>query len=218
MAKSEKIQLVIGDKNLSSWSMRPWLVLKQSGLAFEEIKILLDRPETKKRIRAHSPSGKVPCLVHGDLKIWESLAIAEYVAELAPGKKLWPESPEERALARSYAAEMHAGFSCLRSQLSMDLQLRTKAHHLNPGTISDIERILELWTQALEASKGPFLFGTFGIVDAFFAPVVCRFVSYGIEIQNKKALGYVDNILKHSSMKVWLAEAKKEKPLVIPFI
>lgn len=213
--KNNGLILVIGNKNLSSWSMRPWLVLKASGLKFKEINIELDTPETTQNIKQYSPTGKVPVLVHGDLHVWDSLAISEYIAELAadlaPEKNLWPADIHDRAIARSYVAEMHSGFMSLRNQLSMDISLRTEIKHLVPGTISDIERIISMWDEALSNSKGPFLFGEFGIVDAFYAPVVFRFQSYGIQIKNKKVQKYMHSILKLDIVQEWVKSSEKEK-------
>ncbi len=165
--ETHSLLLVIGDKNLSSWSMRPWLVLKATKLPFREVKILLDRPDTARKIRRVSPTGKVPVLIHGKTVIWDSLAICEYLHELAPDKDLWPKDASERAIARSYVSEMHSGFPHIRSQLSMDITLRTKIKHLNDSTKLEIERVLALWSDALKKSGGPYLFGNFGIVDSF---------------------------------------------------
>lgn len=189
--------------------MRPWVALKASGLPFKQTKILLDRPDTKKKISRYSPTGKVPVLIDGSTVVWDSLAICEYIAELAP--QLWPKSTRDRATARSYAAEMHSGFQDLRNQLSMDIQLRIKVNHLTTGTVQDIERILEMWKIALKKSKGPFLFGDFCIADAFFAPVVMRFESYGISIKDKTALKYMRAIQTHPAVKAWIAAGRKEK-------
>lgn len=213
--KISSLALVIGNKNLSSWSMRPWLALKASGLQFQEINIQLDQPQTTQNILKYSPTGKVPVLVHGDLHVWDSLAICEYIAELAadlaPEKKLWPEDMATRALARSYVSEMHSGFVSLRTQLSMDISLRTEIKHLLPGTLSDIQRILNMWDAALKKSSGPFLFGEFGIVDAFYAPVIFRFQSYGIKITNKKIQKYMKAVLKNSFVQDWVKASQKEK-------
>lgn len=217
MKKQNKLKIVIGDQNLSSWSMRPWLVLKTSGLPFSQIKILLDRPNTGRQIARFSPTGKVPVLIDGSTTVWDSLAICEYIAELAPDKLLWPQEPRLRAIARSYVAEMHSGFPALRSQCSMDISLRIQAKHLLPQTISEIERILDLWKQALKKSKGPFLFGDFGIADAFFAPVVMRFISYGIIIKDAQIKAYIKRIDSHSAVKAWKAGSKKEKPFFAKF-
>lgn len=203
--------LVIGDKAYSSWSMRAWLVAVQSGLPFREINVPLDSAKTAAAIAKHSPSGQVPLLKHGKVKVWDSLAIAEYLHELSPQAKLWPEDPGVRAVARSYAAEMHSGFTSLRTQLSMDLQLKSNARHLFPATISDIQRILDMWKFALKQSQGPYLFGDFTIADAFFAPVVFRFISYGIQIKDKTILAYMENIQEHHGVQFWVEEALKEK-------
>lgn len=203
--------LIIGDKSLSSWSMRAWLVAVQSGLPFKEINIKLDEARTTERILKYSPSKKVPALKQGKILIWDSLAIAEYLNELSPEAHLWPEDIGARALARSYAAEMHSGFQCLRSELSMDIQLKSNARHLSNGTISDIKRILEMWTNALTVSEGPYLFGEFSIADAFFAPVVMRFISYNVKIKNRTALAYMKNIQDHHGVQYWVEEAMKEK-------
>lgn len=215
--KNDELTLVVGDKNLSSWSMRPWLVAKASGLDFKQVKIILDTPKTKAQIKKYSSSGKVPVLLHGKTHIWDSLAICEYLHELAPQKKLWPTDPADRAIARSYVAEMHSGFASLRSQLSMDIRLRIKVRHLAPQTISEIQRVLELWQTALKKSKGPYLFTHFGIVDAFYAPVVFRFVSYGIQIKNPLILKYMDTIQKNIFVKELVQEALKEKPVSFNF-
>jgi glutathione S-transferase len=213
----DQLSLVIGDKNLSSWSMRAWLVAKASKLPFTEILIPLDQPETKLSLEKHSPSSKVPCFIHGELKVWDSLAISEYIAELAPDKSLWPKNATWRALARAYVCEMHSGFTALRGQLSMDIRLRMEIRHLNAQTIEDIKRILFLWTSALNESKGPFLFGAFGIVDAFYAPVVLRFVSYGIDIKFALIHEYMKNIQENEYVKAWVEAGMKEKPTSVVF-
>lgn len=203
-------KLVIGDRNLSSWSLRAWLVAKASGLRFEEIFIPLDQPSTLAALEKHSPSAKVPCLIHGDIHIWDSLAICEYLHELSPDKKLWPKDMSTRARARSYVAEMHSGFTSLRSQLSMDIRLRMEARHLVPQTIKDIQRIVQLWEDALSSSKGPYLFGEFSIADAFYTPVVLRFLSYGIKIKSEKALLYMSTIQSHPNLQEWIKRARDE--------
>lgn len=209
--------LIIGDKAYSSWSLRAWLVAVQSGLPFREIIVPLDTPKTAAKIAKHSPSGKVPALKHGSTVVWDTLAIAEYLHELSPEAKLWPEDAMLRAIARSYAAEMHSGFASLRSQLSMDIQMKTKIRHLTPATIADIERILQMWKSALKKSKGPYLFGDFCIADAFFAPVVFRFLSYGVQIKDKSVQKYMQAILEHHGVEYWMAEAMKEKNYVPTF-
>ena len=213
----QNLTLVIGDKNLSSWSMRPWLVLKASGLPFAEKKITLDTSSTRKTISRFSPSGRVPVLIHDKLKIWDSLAICEYIAELAPNRKLWPAHAAHRALARSLVTEMHSGFQSLRSQLPMDIQLRMKIKHLSAQTVSDIERIVHIWSQSMKTNGGPFLFGDFNIVDAFYAPVVMRFLSYQIQIKDKRVLQYIKNMSKQKYIETWIQDAQKEKTAKLVF-
>lgn len=221
-----KLKLYIGDKNLSSWSLRPWLVLKKSGLSFEEILIPLDRPETSKQIKNVSPTGRVPCLHHKGLTIWDSLAISEYIAEIAaeqkPPVQLWPEGRAEKATARSYCAEMHSGFTGLRQQLSMDLRLRMEIVHLQQQTIQDIQRILELWEQALQKSQGPnsqgpFLFGEWSIADAFYTPVVFRFQSYGVQIRSERIKLYMKQVLADPAVREWEQAALLETPVRLEF-
>lgn len=196
--------------------MRAWLVAKQSGLPIEEVLIPLDQPDTQVNLEKVSPSGRVPCLMHGDLKIWDSLAICEYLAELSENQSLWPKDPAIRATARSYVAEMHSGFHGVRSQLSMDLRLKMQIRHLSGQTISDVKRILQLWTEALNRSGGPFLFGEFGIADAFYAPVVFRFLSYGIHIESKQILAYMSEVQNHKHVKAWSSAGllEQHKPIV----
>jgi glutathione S-transferase len=210
------LTLVIGDKHLSSWSMRPWLALRAAKIPFTEKLIQLDRPSTAKSIAQYSPSGRVPLLIDGKLHIWDSLAICEYVAEKFPDLSLWPKDSKQRAQARSVVAEMHSGFANLRGQLSMDLQLKMQVKHLTPGTIGDIKRILAIWGEYSGKSK-KFLFGEFGIADAFFAPVVFRFRSYGVAIKDKQALAYMDRVAKHPACQEWFKAAQKEAPNITVF-
>ncbi len=217
MPEIANLKLVIGDKNLSSWSMRPWLALKTSTLDFTEILVPLDTPKTARLLSKHSPSGRVPVLIHEDLQIWDSLAICEYVHELAPERHLWPRSKAERARARAYCAEVHSSFHGLRTQLSMDIRLRTQIRHLSRESVCDIKRVLQLWGLALKKSGGPFLFGGFGIADAFFAPVVLRFISYGVKIESKVALAYMAAVQKNPHVREWVQAARKEKPFIPQF-
>ncbi|MCA1992801.1 MAG: glutathione S-transferase family protein, partial [Coleofasciculus sp. S288] len=171
-----QLTLVIGNKNYSSWSLRPWLAIKQAGLNFTEVRIPLDMPTTHEEIRRYSPSGRVPVLLDGKLTVWESLAICEYVAErFAP--TLWPEDAAVRAVARSVSAEMHAGFVKLRENMPMDCRARYPGLGMNPGVQADIDRITTIWRECRNnfGTGGDFLFGQFAIADAMFAPVVSRF-------------------------------------------
>jgi glutathione S-transferase len=210
-SNSNVLKLVIGNKNLSSWSMRAWLAAKASNLPFDEILVFLDQDSTKVQLQKLSPSERVPCLIHNDLHIWDSLAICEYLAEIAPNQNLWPKDPAQRAIARSYVSEMHSGFQSLRTHLSMDIRLKMSVRHISSQTILEIQRILQLWESSLKKSKGPFLFGTFGIADAFFAPVVFRFLSYGIEIKSPLAHQYMNSIESHPLVREWVSDALKEE-------
>ncbi|HBS36441.1 MAG TPA: glutathione S-transferase [Parvularcula sp.] len=174
------LTLVIGDKNLSSWSLRPWLLLKHAQIPFAERLIRLDRPETKAEIAKYSPSGRVPCLIDADTAIWDSLSIAEYLAEKFPEKALWPADARARAVARSVSAEMHSGFAALRGFWPMNFT-REGLSHLRGGIEGDIARIAEIWETCRRdfGGAGPFLFGRFSVADAMYAPVVSRFQTYG---------------------------------------
>ena len=198
--------LVIGNKNYSSWSLRPWIAMKTLGLAFDEKRILLDTPGTKGEILRHSPAGRVPCLVDGGLAVWDSLAILEYLAESHP--RLWPAERAERARARSLAAEMHAGFAALRTHMGLNVRARFPGKGRNAEALEDIRRIDAIWSQA----KGPFLFGAFTAADAMFAPVVLRFRTYEVRVSNR---AYCEAMLALPAMKQWIAEAERE-PEAIP--
>ena len=181
----EKPTLYIGNKNLSSWSFRAWLALKSVGLAFEEVLIPLDHPDVKTNILKVSSSGFVPCLHHGSLKIHDSLAIAEYVHELCPQMSLIPSDSRARAVSRSICSEMHSGFLQLRREFPMNMKHR-ETKILSELVSQDIRRIFEIWntTKSAYGTEGPFLFGNWNIADVFFAPVVSRFISYGIKKDN----------------------------------
>jgi glutathione S-transferase len=196
--------LVIGDYHLSSWSMRPWLALKAAGVSFETKVIKLQKPGTRSEILAISPSGKVPILIHGDLTICDSLAICEYVAELAGDHELWPRDQKLRGLARSASAEMHSGFTSLRTQMSFGLNTGDRVNELSPETGWDIDRIFSIWRKLLQASGSKtFLCGSFGIVDAMFAPVQFRFRRYGVNIP-EDLLPYRDALLTFAPVQEWL--------------
>jgi len=207
--------LYIGSKNTSSWSLRPWLVLKAANIPFEAVLIPLRTAETKARILPLSPSGKVPALRieegGASATVWDSLAICETLAERHPEARLWPENGSLRAHARSIAAEMHSGFPELRKTLSMEIAARHPTPALDDQVQADIARIVAIWTGALAASKaeGGFLFGAFGIADAFFAPVVTRFETYGIHLP-AVAQTYAQRVLALPAMRAWTAAAKAE--------
>lgn len=207
------MKLVIGNRNYSSWSLRPWLALKMAGIAFDEERIPLDQPDTKARILRYSPTGKVPCLVDGDLTVWDSLAICEYVNETHAKGRMWPADRAARATARAVTAEMHSGFAALRTYLSMDIRARKPARGAEAqrlaGVQADIERIVALWTAALDASRGPMLFGEFCIADAFYAPVVTRFATYGVALPPLLA-AYSERVLALPPMRAWVAAAQAE--------
>jgi glutathione S-transferase len=212
---SPPLTLVVGSKNYSSWSLRPYLALAHTGAPFEEVVIALDAPDTAANIARHSPSGKVPLLRHGELRIWDSLAICEYVAELFPQARLWPEERAARATARSVSAEMHSGFMALRTHCAMNIRARKPGVGLDqPGVAQDVARIQQLWTECRQAhgAGGPFLFGAFSIADAMFAPVVTRFVTYGVALEG--ALGaYRDAVLALPGMQAWTRAAEAEPPV-----
>ncbi|MBI5940641.1 MAG: glutathione S-transferase family protein [Caulobacterales bacterium] len=205
------MELVIGTKTWSTWSLRPWLALKRTGSPFTETLVQLREVETSTaEILKHSPSGLVPVLKDGDLTIWDSLAICEYLAERFPDAKLWPADPADRALARAAASEMHSGFASLRGECPMDLSLRTVAE-LSPATQANIRRIVELWSGLLERSGGPFLLGDWGIVDAFFTPVATRFRSYGVHLSDYGDAGeagrYAERLLETPEFLDWERDA-----------
>jgi glutathione S-transferase len=203
--------LVIGNKNYSSWSLRPWLALRVAGVAFDEVRIPLYRADSKPALLLWSPAGKVPVLRHGDVTVWESLAICEYAAEaLAPGAGLWPAAPAARAHARSIAAEMHAGFSSLRSALPMNLRARVRLP-VESAVRADVDRVVALWEdcRARFGAGGPFLFGAFTIADAMYAPVATRFRSYGVALP-PVAQAYADALWALPAMQEWAAAGVAE--------
>lgn len=203
--------LVIGSKALSSWSLRPWLALKAAGLPFREELILFGRPDSKERIRAASPSGKVPLLRHGDLVVWDSIAICEYAAELAPAAGLWPEDRAARAVARAVSAEMHSGFAELRRNLAMDLKTDRSGTPRTEQCEADVARVLEIWEmcRSRHGAGGPFLFGRFSIADCMYAPVVTRFRTYGVPLPDH-ARAYSEAVLALPAMREWYAAAQEE--------
>jgi glutathione S-transferase len=210
------LTLVIGNKNYSSWSLRPWLALKQFGLKFDEIRIPLYTPEASEKIRQYSPSGKVPTLLHGDVTVWDSLAILDYLIEQFPALSWLPKEPKPRAIARSISAEMHSGFVALRENMPMNIRACFPNKGLTPAVQKDIDRITAIWQECRQThgDDGNFLFGEFTITDAMFAPVVLRFVTYGIQL-NPVSRNYVEAILALPALQEWI-EASKAEPETIP--
>ena len=212
---SAQYTLVIGSKNYSSWSLRPWLAMKMAKLPFDEITIPLYQPETKERISIHSPAGKVPILKIEEngktYAVWDSLAICDTLAERHAQTHLWPQDPNARAEARSVVAEMHAGFPDLRKTLSMDLANRYPTPELDETLQTQISRIVSLWESALKrfGRDGGFLFGAFSIADCFYAPVVTRFETYAIHL-TPVAQAYSQRILALQPMQEWSAAARLE--------
>lgn len=207
-----QLKLVIGDKGKSSWSLRPWLLMKQMGIPFEEIQIFLGKPESKGHISNYSPSGRVPVMMDGDLKIWDSLAILEYLNEKFPGRGILPEDERERAWARSICSEMHSGFTDLRHHFPFQIgRSPIGSNPIPPGVENDLKRIKNIWSDCLDYSGGPFLFGEFGMADAMFAPVVLgRIVPYGIPVDGK-ASEYCKQILSLASLKSWIQDSIANK-------
>ena len=220
------LKLYIGNKNYSSWSMRPWVLLTQAGIPFEEVMVRFDSFEAdskfKKTISAVSPTGKVPALVDtsvsGDLKIWDTLAIAEYAAEQFPEKNLWPKDKAARAIARSVCAEMHAGFTGLRGNCPMNIEASLPnigqiIWRDKPAVQVDVKRIVELWTELLLKYKGSMLFGEFSAADAYFAPVCMRFNTYALPLPQNIA-AYVERVTNLPAVQSWIKAALLEKDFV----
>jgi glutathione S-transferase len=204
------MKLVIANKNYSSWSMRPWLVMKTFGIRFEEVLIGLGRPDTGARIAAYSDAGRVPVLIDGDIKVWDSLAICEYLAEQFPDKSLWPRDVAARAMARAVCAEMHSGFTGLRSAMWMNIRASFPGKGRTAEAQGDIGRVCEIWENCLaEFGHHQFLFGEFSIADAFFAPVVSRFRTYGVSMA-PALQAYMDRVIAHPPMAQWISEALAE--------
>ncbi|MDH5410982.1 MAG: glutathione S-transferase family protein [Alphaproteobacteria bacterium] len=205
------LNLIIGNKNYSSWSLRAWLALRMAGLAFDEIVIPLDQPDTAARIREYSLAGRVPVLRHGDRSIWDSLAICEYAAELAPDAGLWPEDRTARAVARAVSAEMHSGFAALRGALPMNIRADRPGVPISDDTRADIDRVCRIWGDCRQefGKDGPFLFGPFCIADAMFVPVAARFRGYGIKV-DETARDYIEAVLSLPAMQEWSAAAMAE--------
>ncbi len=205
------LTLAIGNKNYSSWSFRPWIALRMAGIPFEEVEIPLYEPGSKERILAFSPAGKVPVLIDGDVRVWELLAIIDYLAERFPQTQLWPKDPAARAHARAIAAEMHAGFAPLRRHCPMNMWRPVKARELPPEVAADVQRIETIFTECRErfGQGGMFLFGAFGAADAMYAPVVSRLHTYGIAV-GPVAQAYKQAMMALPAWTEWRAAALKE--------
>ena len=212
-------KLYIGNKNYSSWSMRPWVLLRQAGIAFDEVRVRFDSfeadSEFKRAIGAVNPTGKVPVLVDGDLVVWDTLAIAEYVAETYPDKQLWPADAKARARARSICAEMHSGFTALRSHCPMNVEAQLPDTGAliwrDQGAVrADVQRLVDMWSALLQEHGGPMLFGRFTIADAYFAPVCMRLSTYALPVPAPIA-DYVRRVQALPGVKAWIDEALAEK-------
>jgi glutathione S-transferase len=212
---SDDLHLVIANKAYSSWSLRPWIAMKANGLVFRETVICLDQPDTATKIKAHSPSGKVPLLKHGDVVVWESIAILDYLSEAFPERRWWPKDAGARARARAISAEMHGGFTNLRSNMPMNVRKSLPGVGRNEAVDKDIARIAEIWrdTRAEFGAGGAFLFGAFSNADAMYAPIVTRFKTYGVTL-DPVCQAYADAMLTHPAMREWYISAAGE-PWVI---
>ena len=213
------LKLYVGNKNYSSWSMRPWVAMKQADIAFEEVFVRFDsfseESQFKQRMTGLNPVGKVPILQDGDLNIWDTLAIGEYLAESFPEKQLWPAGKATRARARSICAEMHSGFSALRSHCPMNIEalLPNRGALIwrdHAGVRADVQRIVDMWTQLLQSHGGPMLFGAFTLADAYFAPVVMRLHSYALPVPTLIS-AYMERVQALPGVKAWVQAALAEK-------
>ncbi|MGA0564874.1 glutathione S-transferase family protein [Ancylobacter sp. VNQ12] len=209
------LKLIIGNKNYSSWSLRPWLALKAFEIPFEEVTVLLGDDDFKERVRQHSPVGKVPVLIDGDAVVWESIAIIEHLAERFPEKGLWPADPVARAHARSIATEMHGGFAGLRSVAPMNLWRPIEVRSLPEAALKDVRVLVRRWGEARErfGQGGPFLYGTFSAADAMYAPVATRIRTYGIAV-DPATQAYVAAIHDHPAFVNWKQQALLETQLL----
>lgn len=210
-------RLIIGNKVWSSWSLRPWLVLKRTGLPFEEMHVSLRQADTKQQILSHSPAGKVPALIHGDLLIWDSLAIIEYLADRHPAAGIWPADIAARAIARAVSAEMHSGFQALREHCPMDFLAQKPMSEIPEAAEHNIRRVVASWQDCRRrfGAGGPFLFGRFSGADAMYAPVASRFRTYIPDLtlygDDGTAAAYVETILAMPEIKTWAAGAAVEQ-------
>ncbi len=210
------MKLIIANRTYSSWSLRAWLALRASGHPFEEQVVLLRQPDTRASILRWSPSGKLPCLIDNELAIWDSLAIAEYLAEEMP--PLWPLDGASRAIARSVSAEMHSGFQALRNQMPMNLRRDAALDTLTPELLADIQRVESIWTECRQrfGDREPYLFGAWSIADMMYAPVCLRFESYHVEL-GPVARDYLQAVLAHPHMLEWRAAAELESAVIADY-
>lgn len=210
-----KITFVTGNKAYSSWSMRPWLALKHTGTAFEEIVISLYVSGYKEKLLQHSPAGKVPILKSDGLTVWDSLAICEWLAERFPKAGLWPDDPSARAEARAVSAEMHSGFSVIRTQMPFNCRATGRHVAMSAELQTEIARIQAMWNDYREqhAQAGPWLFGRFSIADCMYIPVALRFVTYGVSLEGL-AGDYLSTVQQHPPVREWIAAAKLEKEVL----
>jgi glutathione S-transferase len=206
--------LYIGNKNYSSWSLRPWIAMEAAGVPFTDHVIPFDFPAGNPKFKPISPTGRVPVLHHGDVRVWESLAIIEYVAELFPDAGIWPRDAGARAEARAISMEMLSGFRALRNACPMNIRREPRAIALPEGVMGDVARIETIWTQMLARSGGPFLFGAFSAADAMYAPVVNRLETYRLT-QDDAVLGYIARVKAHPAWQTWQTAALAE-PWIVP--
>ncbi|MDE2234524.1 MAG: glutathione S-transferase family protein [Gammaproteobacteria bacterium] len=211
----DKFIFITGNKAYSSWSLRGWLGLRAAGVDFEELMVPLYVPGYKTILLEHSPSGKVPVLKHGKRVIWDSLAICEYLAEMFPKAGLWPEDRSARALARSVSAEMHSGFSAIRSAMPFNCRAKGRRAQGSQALEDEIGRVQQLWLQCHEhhGRQGPWLFGHFTVADCMYVPVALRFVTYGVPLETH-AQAYVETVLQHAPVQEWMANAEHEKAVI----
>lgn len=205
------MKLVIGTRTYSSWSLRGWLAAEASGIPFDEVLIDLDGPDSAAAIRAYSPSGRVPVLIDGDVVVWDSLAIGEYLAEKAPAAGLWPADAAARAFARSIVAEMHAGFGALRAHMPMNIRRTPSPRPPDEVVAADVARICAIWREARGrfGAGGPYLLGDFTLADCAYAPVASRFVTYDVPLDDVCA-AYVGAVSSHPAVAAWIAAARAE--------
>ena len=209
------LALLIGNKNYSSWSLRPWFALRQTGLAFDEERVAMNTPEFAERVRAWSPAGRVPVLRHGAVTVWDSLAICEYLAETFPETRLWPRDAAERAHARAISAEMHSGFQSLRGQMPMNVRAQGRKVPMTPELAADISRVCAIWRGCRERARarGPFLFGEFSVADAMYAPVAFRFATYGAALEPLER-EYAEALRATPALRAWADAAARESETI----